>query len=308
MTKRRKLPADHPYGHHDSVLAQYMAYMIGFEGELVLVCNTTGKVVGKAAQLFACIPAMFLAFIVGEFQSHQIEVKIPPQRTIMGAVNLLFRFFEVADKAAAKIGCRLEAISYVEQEEEFTLDAVSKLDPGYMKYARANMHKLDAMCRVAGFQVVFGMPHIGKSIDVHNCFSRQIDRLLEKWSDPRRVALFDNVIFPQFYRPKSVMTAEALVALVERAGCLENLGRFYPSVRIHHKYPTVELRFAGALRDRKRIIELTVECWKIAFPYVPVPFDSIEMDVRSNCKALQKEHWVAPYRHAPNHRLRSRAA
>lgn len=264
------------FGHFMTALALSGAGFIGYELELVIRDRRTGRVVGKCQDILAIIrgmvsPGKFAQFM-GEFQAHQIELATSPQRTVMAAVHELVWMVQIARRAADMIGCDLVAIGYLDEDTDFGLQHVSTANPRYMQYAKSvDIEVVQAMMRVAGLQVVFGIGSLEQSLRVNNRQAAGFSETIGRYADPRRVASFQNHIFPNYYMPRVISSHEELVEIIREAGCLETPGQFYVGSRVHPRYPTQEGRGPDATDDVELIIEITRFHWEQSFPGIPVP-------------------------------------
>jgi len=270
------------FAHHDSELARSFAGCLGLENELV-VLTRDGNLVRDIRPLLHHIwntaSDELKELVVGEFQRWQLELKTRPYPTFQQAMDEFVKILNIARQCADDLGFRLEAIEYLDTDEKFGFGGVSTLHPAYMAYARANQHKVEAMCRVASLQINIGMGSFAQSLRAHNRLLAPdvMNYILENWADPRRVQLFDDTIFPGYKSYAPVRSGEELIRRIQDYGYLHEPGRFYPPDRLHHDHPTNEERRLGATTDVDRIREMFAYSWSHCYPGIAAPMTTADL-------------------------------
>lgn len=258
---------------------------VGCELELVM-CRLSEdgsfyEIHGKVAELVEKIAAQhpkLAKFFDIEFSAHQIEIRTGVHICINQMLDELFELIGIARKVAAELGYELHAVEYIDCEYKFAaLDVTpGEVEPAYLAFAMQNPSKIDAMCRVAAFQVSFGLCSEREAIDVHNRLIEALPELMLRWMDSVRKKLFGQVIAPGVFDTGPLQNLGELFDRMAEAGCLGGRkGRYYPAIRLQDKIPVAEVRIGGATDDREQMFRMICEFFKVAFPREAPPLRHI---------------------------------
>ena len=199
-----------------------------------------------------------------EWSACQVEVITDPCLRVSELVDQLMKRVAFAQQIAGELGYELVATEWIPLEAN--LPEVIYPDPRYLAFAATHPRHSHYMCRVASLQFHVGVGTLEEGLRVHHAFVTALSALLaDGWAHPDRVDAFHQVIFAPNWFPPAYKSVDDLWEHAQAREFHHQPANNWSAVRLHHKWPTVELRIGGTTLDRGIIWRRARRAYTLAF-------------------------------------------